>query len=109
MSKPRATQESLAVDRPVHQGLGVLDAKASAACQIARGDSDELVGLLIQDHGLDLLEQGVRFSDEESETGGGIDSRLALDFADVDCLRGRRAVRALDRRLDGDAHGSLLN
>ena len=43
--------------RPVQQGLGVLDAKVLAESQTGRRGTDELDSLLIQHHGLDLLEQ----------------------------------------------------
>ena len=104
-----AAQDRLAVDRSVPQRLGVLNAEAPAASDAACSDTNEFVGLLVQDHGLDLLEQGVGLLDEQAESGSGVDSRLALDFADVDYLRRRRAVRILDGGLDRNAHGSLPN
>jgi hypothetical protein len=54
--KAGAAQGRFAVDGPIHQGLGVLDAEPPATSQASGSDADELARLLVQDHTLDLAE-----------------------------------------------------
>jgi hypothetical protein len=57
-------QERLTIDRPVDEGLGVLDAQARAAMPAAAHALHESGCLLAQDNGLQLSQQLVSLSDE---------------------------------------------
>jgi hypothetical protein len=66
--QPRAVQASLAVDRPVDDGFGVLAPQARAALPAPGRTLHESGRLLAQDNGLQLPQQLLSLSDEETKT-----------------------------------------